>query len=321
LHLLIALISLLSLPLSGSCSCAPSDTLMLELERAVWLDSQGALNLSGLALGDDGYLYFSDDNGPAPVGWQLQNPVLLRIRLEDVLDSSNANPRLEALEAAGEENPFEAMAEQGGKAHKFDLEGVAVAGDGKLWTVDERDRLLIEHDTDSGAMRQVAGYGKLASWHEQLASGRINNGFEGIALLEDKLFLANEMFPGLIVRYTLSGTGEIEPDTVFRITGNHDITGLECDSGSLYALGRSASTVYRLDPETGAVAAVASFRREGDLPRYRYAQRMDHYRNSEGLAVGGGRIFIVMDGNFQPCLEKGNQRLPLLLIYRRPNGF
>ena len=89
----------------------------------------------------------------------------------------------------------------------------------------------------------------------------------------------------------------------------------------LYALGRSASMVYRLHPETGKVAAVATFAREGDDPRYRYRQPMDHYRNSEGLAVGGERIFIVLDGNFQPCLENGNQRLPLLLIYRRPAGF
>lgn len=321
MQLLIILISLLSLPLSSSCLSAPADTLVLELERAVWLDSRGALNLSGLALGNDGYLYFSDDNGPAPVGWQPQNPVLLRIRLEDVLDSSKANPRLEVLDATGDNSPYSTMAELGGKAHKFDLEGVAVAGDGKLWAVDERDRLLIEYDTGSGTMRQVAGYGKLSSWHEQLASGRINNGFEGIALLEDKLFLSNEMFPGLIVRYSVSGAVEIEPDTIFTIEGNHDITGLECNSGALYALGRSASSIYRMDPETGEVTAVASFSREGDHPRYRYAQRMDHYRNSEGLAVGGGRIFIVLDGNFQPCLENGNQRLPLLLIYKRPDGF
>ncbi len=320
MQLLIALILLILVPLSGSCSSAP-DTLVLELERAVWLGSRGAMNLSGLALGDDGYLYFSDDNGPAPVGWQRQNPVLLRIRLEKVLDSSNENPRLEILDAGGEGNPFERMAEQGGKAHKFDLEGVAVAGEGKLWAVDERDRLLIEYNTASGEMRQVASYSELASWHEQLAGGRINNGFEGIALLGRRLFLANEMFPGLIARFTLDSAGGVKPDTIFTIEGNHDITGLECSDGALYALGRSASMVYRLDPETGAVNAVASFALEGDDPRYRYRQRMDHYRNSEGLAVGEGRIFIVMDGNFQPCLEDENQRLPLLLIYKRPAGF
>ncbi len=321
MQLLIALISLLTIPLCGWCAAAAPDTLVLELERALRLQSQGALNLSGLALGGDGYLYFSDDNGPAPVGWQLQNPVLLRIRLEDVLESSNKNPRLEALEALEDQNRFASMAERSGKAHKFDLEGVAVAGDGKLWAVDERDRLLIEFDPGSGAMRQVAAYRELALWHDQLAGGRINNGFEGIALLEDKLFLANEMFPGLIARYTLDSTGGVKPDTVFAIAGNHDITGLECSDGALYALGRSASMVYRLDPETGQVTAVASFRREGDDPRYRYRQRMDRYRNSEGLAVGKGRIFIVLDGNFQPSLVDDNQRLPLLLIYKKPAGF
>ena len=321
MQLLIALLSLLSLPLSGACGAEKPDTLVLELERAVRLESRGSLNLSGLALGGDGYLYFCDDNGPTPVGWHQQNPVLLRIRVEDVLDSANETPVLEELEISDGENAFAQLAVSGGKAHKFDLEGLAAAGNGRLWAVDERDRLLLEYDISSGSIRYLAGYRELALWHEQLAGGGINNGFEGIALLEDRLYIANEMFPSLIVRYRVDNSDEIVPDTVFAIKGAQDITGLESSDGALYALGRSASLVYRLDPSSGEVAAVATFRREGDSQGYRYRQRMDQYRNSEGLAVGDGRIFIVLDGNFQSSLVDENQRLPLLLIYKRPAGF
>ena len=316
----ISLLVLLAVVFPVSACAGPADTLQLELERAVWLESRGALNLSGLTLGGDGYLYFTDDNGPAAIDWQPQNPVLLRIRVDSVVDRAIEYPCLEALEVEGD-MAFAQIAESGGKAHKFDFEGVAAAGGGKLWVVDERDRLLLEYDPASRALKKIAGYRELAAWHERLSRGGINNGFEGIALTGRWLFLAHEMYPNLIVRYGLGKDGGMAAEKVIEIAGSSDITGLESSDGALYALGRTGSMVYKIDPESGEVVSAATFRREGDDSRYRYRQRMEHYRNSEGLAVGGGRIFIVLDGNFQSSLVNDNQRQPLLLIYRRPEGF
>lgn len=319
MRLVILLISVSALCVHPA-ACGPTDTLRLELERAVWLESHGAMNLSGLALGDDGYLYFTDDNGPAPAGWQPENPVFLRISVDALLESGTENPVLEVLQA-GSGSAYASLADSVGKRHKFDLEGVAAVGSGRLWATDERDRLLIEYDIASGALRPLAGYGALASWHEQLADGGINNGFEGIALLGNHLFLAHEMYPNLIVRYKLDENSIPAAEKVIEIKGSSDITGLASRDGALYALGRTGSMVYRLAPKSGEVTAVATFGNEADDLRFRYRQRMDFFRNSEGLAVGGGRIFIVLDGNFQPNMEDEQQRRPLLLVYRRPEGF
>src|SRR4030042_890861 len=86
----------LCLPGFLACSAA-ADTLQLKLVRAVFLQSGGARNLSGMALDSDGWLYFCDDNGPAPPDWRLGNPVILRVRLDSVLDSSVSMPVLEEL--------------------------------------------------------------------------------------------------------------------------------------------------------------------------------------------------------------------------------
>jgi hypothetical protein len=181
--------------------------------------------------------------------------------------------------------------------------------------------MLLEFDTNEGTLRQVAGYRVLSTWDDRLATGRVNNGFEGIAVLGNKLFLANEMFPNLIARYSLATGDSVVPDTIIEIEGSSDICGLEAADGNLYALGRTGSTVFKLDPASGKVLARVSFGREADNPEYRFRQRMDHFRNSEGLAVGGGRIFVVLDGNFQSGIGDENERRPLLLIYRQPVGF
>ena len=91
------------------------DTLQLELARAVFLESSGALNLSGLTLSADGWLYFCDDNGPAPPDWKLDNPVILRVRIDSVINPAATFPELEAIAPASGSEAFASLA---GKARK-----------------------------------------------------------------------------------------------------------------------------------------------------------------------------------------------------------
>jgi len=309
----------LALTFLPACVMAQVDTLALELYRAVFLESGGAFNLSGLTATADGWLFFSDDNGPAPDDWSAPNPVLLRIRTAAVLDTSLARPALERVDPAAGDLAWSQLAGSAAKTWKYDLEGIAEIYPGKLWMADERDRLVIEFDLEKKSLRLVAGAAALAGWDERLAAGGINNGFEGIARVGKRLFLAHEMTPNLIAVYTLGDT--LAAEGTLEIAGSYDINGLEADGRYLYALGRTPSLVYKLDPETGKVVGAANFRREADDLRYRYRNRMDFYRNSEGLALDKSFIYLVMDGNFQPLVEDPGQSLPLLLIYRRPPGF
>ena len=295
------------------------DTLQLELTRAVYLESSGAFNLSGLALSEDGWLYFCDDNGPAPPDWTCDNPVILRVPLDSVLRAGAAVPELEPVELVSRPDAFAAVAEQTGKVFKYDFEGIEVAAPGRLWLVDERDRLLLEFNLASKMFTCIATPEVLIQHREDLSLGRINNGFEGITRIGSRLFLAHEMMPALIVSMHLDR--DFEPAGAFRIEGGYDITDLDSDRGSLYALGRTGSLVYKIDPESGKTLAAASFRKVGDSRRYRYVNRREFYRNSEGLVVKGGHILVVLDGNFQRSLEDSTQRAPLLLVFKRPENF
>ncbi|OGG00458.1 MAG: hypothetical protein A3F83_07290 [Candidatus Glassbacteria bacterium RIFCSPLOWO2_12_FULL_58_11] len=318
---LLAIIPALLLPLEYRPLQAGSlpDTLQLKLVRHVILESDGALNLSGMAASEDGWLYFCDDNGPAPPDWQPENPIILRVRLDSVLDPAAKAPRLELVEPAGGRAAFAALAGETGKAFKYDLEGIEVAAPGRLWLVDERDRLLLELDLASGKLSCLAGPEVLLQGRKDLAAGRINYALEGVARVGNRLFIAHEMLPNLILSYNIAAN--FSAGRVIDIPDSYDFCDLDRDRGSLYALARTRSLVYKIDPDEGKLLAVAEFRLTADNPAYRYRNREDFYRNSEGLVVKGRNIFIVLDGNFQTRLEDSNQRAPLLLIFDRPAGF
>lgn len=295
------------------------DTLQLELTRALYLESSGAFNFSGLALSEDGWLYFCDDNGPAPPDWKPDNAVILRAALESVIHPDSAVPVLQVIEPASGSAAYATLAEKAGKAFKYDFEGIAIISPGILWLVDERDRLLLEFNLSSRTMACIATPEVLIQHREDLAEGRINYGFEGIARIGNRLFLAHEMMPNLIVSMRLDR--DFEPGEVIQIEGSYDINDLDSDRGVLYALGRTGSLIYKIDPQSGKTLAVASFRKVADNSKYRYVNRRDFYRNSEGLVVRGKHILVVLDGNFQPTLEDSTQRAPLLLVFNRPENF
>ena len=294
-----------------------ADTLRLKLLKAVFLEGAGVYNLSGMALSADGWLYLSDDNGPAPPGWEVENPVLLRLKVDSLIDPKIAVPHIEALEIG--QDAFARLAKQTGKMFKYDLEGVAVADKNRLWAIDERDRLLLEYDLSTGSLTCLAGPEELLKGQDDLASGRINNGFEGITVIGKRLFLAHEMFPNLIASYRLNG--KLEPGPRITLEGSSDINGLDLDRGFLYALARTGSMIYKINPENGQTSTVAEFRETADSSAYRYQNPREYYRNSEGLAVKGGYIFVVCDGNGKFILGNPDQRAPLVLIFKRPETF
>jgi len=228
-------------------------------------------------------------------------------------------PRLEAVKLGLTSEEFARVADQVGKVFKYDLEGLDLVAPNRIWAVDERDRLILEFDLGAGSMKPLAGPEVLLRGQQDLAAGRVNNGFEGIARLGNKLFLAHEMRPCLVVSYLLNH--KLEAGQRIIIQGALDINGLDSDNGFLYVLARTKSLIYKIDPAKGSILALADFSEAADNRKYRYFNRQDYYRNSEGLVVKGKYILVVMDGNFQSTMEDPEQRAPLLLIFERPENF
>ncbi|MEA2064180.1 MAG: esterase-like activity of phytase family protein [Gemmatimonadota bacterium] len=291
----------------------------LSLWRAVFLAGAEGANTSGMTMGEDGWLYLVDDRGPAPPGWTADTPILYRVPADSLTGGSCYVPPLEAIRFSAEGGGFAALAKAAHKRHKFDFEGVASVGLGRFQAVDERGRLILELDCLQGSVKLVADEKTLLQGQEDLAGAGVNRAFEGIAMIGDRLFLAHEMSPSLIMRYSLEGG--IKPEGRILIEENFDITGLDSDGGWLYALGRMQSKVFKIDPASGRAVARADFSQYADSSAFRYRNKMDFFRNSEGLVVKGDFIFIVLDGNGQPILDDPEQRAPLLLIFNRPPGF
>ena len=211
------------------------------------------------------------------------------------------------------------LAGQDDTQHKFDLEGLVSVGENRFWAVDERDRLLLELDIEKGTLKLVASARTLLEGQEDLGGGGINRSFEGITKISNRLFLAHEMMPSLIVCYRVDGG--LRPSGRILIDGSLDLTGADSDKGRLYFLGRMNSTIYKVDPESGSVIARADFSEIADSTAFRYQNPMDFFRNSEGLVVQGDFIYVVLDGNGKSILSDPLQTAPLLLIFSRPPGF
>jgi len=294
--------------------------LKLNLRRAVFLEGSIFGNSSGLAMAGDGYLYLVDDRGPTPPDWRMEAPVLYRVPVDSLVNPSSRVPPLEAITIFKDTGAFASLAEKAKKYHKFDLEGVAWVGQNRFWAVDERDRLLLELDIGKGTIELVAPAESLFLGQDDLGGGGINRSFEGITRIGDRLFLAHEMMPNLIVCYSLE-SGSLRPVGRLPIESSFDLTGADSDNGWLYALGRMNSAVYKVDPASGNVAARADFHETADSSAFRYQNPMDFFRNSEGLVVKGDFIYVVLDGNGKSILSDPEQRAPLLLIFDRPPGF
>lgn len=313
----LTILSFLLTACTGGADAVP-DTFDLQLERAVFLDHEGVYNLSGVACGPDGRVYFVDDNGPSPPDWKEHAPVLLMARLSDFVDPGPERVRLERAVPPGVRFDFAGPAVSFGKNHKYDLEGVTVLPGGRIWAVDERDRLLLELEPSSGRVSLVAGPEELLGTWPEFHGSRFNFALEGLTLIGERLFIAWEMHPAAILVYRIKER-RLEPGKKIEVENTLDLNGLSSDNGFLYALGRTNSEVYKIDPESGRTLSVARFKTYADSSAYRYANNPEYY-NSEGLSVTGKHILVVLDGNMHPIRSSG-ERAPLLFVFQRPEGF
>ena len=310
------ILGLLMLAWPAGLAAAP-DSLDLRLQKAVFLDFEGVYNLSGISASPDGWVYVSDDHGPSAPDWSEDNPVLLKARMDRILAPDQKRVKLERVEPSGMRFDFAGAAARLGKHHKFDLEGVMVLPGGNLRAVDERDRLMLEFKPASGKIDRIAGPEELIQPWPELLEKNINTALEGLAVIGDRLFIAWEMRPSLVLAYRMKG-GALSPEKKIAVENTLDLNDLSADNGFLYALGRTNGEVYKIDPESGKTLSVARFKVYADSSAYRYANHPEYY-NSEGLTVTGKHILVVLDGNMQ-VLGNG-ETAPLLFVFRRPEGF
>jgi hypothetical protein len=267
------------------------------------LPSADEFEASGLLLLPDGGLLTISDHGPE----------LYRVKF---LEDTNAADLVRLPDCFSEEQlaPFTAQ-----KTGHYDCEGIARDSQGRLYVCEEMDRWILRFDPKLKAVERLDV--DWSSVRKYFHPTERNASFEGVAIGDGKLYVANERQLGRIIVVDLDTLKVVEDFVVRPSTSQaRDIhySDLSWFDGSLFVLLRESHVVLRVDPATKKVLAEYDF---GELERQPEVIYRNPYPTSlmEGLAVDRDFIWLVTDNNGRPRARHPNDTRPTLFKCPRPD--
>ncbi len=201
---------------------------------------------------------------------------------------------------------------------RFDTEGVAVDPDGNIYTCEESRRWILRYDL---AKRSISRLNIDFSSVDKYFSIDPNASFEGIAVGNGKLYLANErQRPRLIVvdLKTLKVADDFEVTATWVALGGPQYSDLSWFDQALYVLDRNHRAILKVNPETHQVVAEYSYERMELAPEVAYKINFPT-GTMEGLAVDANYFWLVTDNNGLPRQKYPRDSRPTLFRCRRPD--
>jgi hypothetical protein len=303
------LLALISCARTQPASTPPPAPLVLE--RAIALSGPGDFQPSALAL-RQGHLYTVSDKS---------SDTLLEINLGEIWTSEinlgEAGRRGKGgkinLGGEGEAGVGIGFAEGG-----LDLEGIAVEGGGDFLVVSEAfGRVLRVPAGGTGARWVEIDFAGAARAVGLLATA--GAGFEGVAVLGDRLIVAAEREPrGLVVaRAGRVWAWQMEASVVPLPRGRRpDFSDLTVDRGRLYALVRNADAIVELLPAGDRFVEGRWWSFAEAVAAYPYQDR--RFGMAEGLAMDAEHVYVVLDNNGTPRVGASLDRRAMLFVFARP---
>lgn len=199
----------------------------------------------------------------------------------------------------------------------FDCEGIARDSEGRFYICEERRRVIFRCDPKSGKTdRLPIVWGKAEDYFSTVDK---NASFEGVAVGDGKLYVANERSSAVIIEVDLSSlkakkTFVVQP-AKSSFFGLH-YSDLCWFDDQLWVLCRQHRVVLKVDPKSRQVLDEFDY---GDIEEslgYRTGLPMGLM---EGLAVSKDSIWIVTDNNGDPRGRTGNDTRPTLVRCPRPD--
>jgi hypothetical protein len=186
---------------------------------------------------------------------------------------------------------------KGEKFGRYDCEGIAQDAEGRLYLCEEADRWILRCDPKTKLVERLAiDWSPAKQYFSPLDR---NASFEGIAVGEDRLYVANERQLGRIIAVDLK-TLRVVDDFAVRAWGSNaqDVhySDLSWFEGALYVLLRESRCVLQVDPKSHRVLAEYSFREMERAPDVLY-RLLYPTGNMEGLAVDREHIWLLTDNN------------------------
>ncbi len=279
----------------------------LSAEKHWQLDSGGKdFGASGLALLGSGDLLTVRDHGPE----------VYRI----IFSADGKEAKLASLPdcfTASQVAPF------GKEKHGYyDTEGIARDDQGRLYICEETDRWILRWDPKTKKVERLQ-----IDWtpvQKYFDPKDRNASFEGIAVGDGKLFIANERQQARLIVVDLA-TLKIVDD--FTVSPSHPIIfGLQYSDLSwfnheLFMLMREDRLLLKINPSTHVVLAEYQYRAMEHDPEVDYEPLFSFYQTGfmEGLAVDADFFWLVTDNNGKARKKYPRDTRPTLFKCRRPD--
>src|SRR5437588_422263 len=199
----------------------------------------------------------------------------------------------------------------------YDSEGMAQDDQGRFYVCEEANRWILRcNPGDPEAERLEIDWAPV----KKFFSSDRNASFEGITVLGDKLFVANERNNAVIIVVNLKTLKVLSSFQVFpkkpSFLGTHYSDLSRCD-GKLYVLCRQHRVILEVDPDTHQVLAEFDY---GDIEGELGYETRYPVGIMEGLAVTRETFWLATDNNGLPRLKEPNDIRPTLLKLQRPDA-
>jgi hypothetical protein len=199
----------------------------------------------------------------------------------------------------------------------FDCEGIARDERGRFYICEERGRSIFRCDPKTGRTERLPiDWGPVKDYLSAIDS---NASFEGIAIGQGKLYVANERSSAIIIEVDLASLKVkghfVAPPSKSSFFGLHysDLCWFE---DQLWVLCRQHRVILKVDPRTHRVLEEFDYRDLEESLGYRTGLPVGIM---EGLAVSKDCIWIVTDNNGDPRGRTGNDTRPTLVRCQRPD--
>jgi hypothetical protein len=208
-----------------------------------------------------------------------------------------------------------------GRAARFDIEGLAIDPEGRLYLCDESRRWILRCDPRQDRVERLT-----IDWtpvQPFFADPGANAAFEGIAVGDGRLYLANERAQARLIVVDLATLRVVDHFVVRPAAGTlwePHYSDLCWFAGRLYVLLREARCVLAIDARSHRVTAEYDYRALEADPEHDYIRALPFAGLMEGLAVDDTHLWLVTDNNDRPRVRDLADRRPTLFRCPRPDA-
>jgi len=199
---------------------------------------------------------------------------------------------------------------------RFDIEGLALDSSGILYACDEFERRVLRFSSQ-GQLDSIPI--DLEATAEFFSKTDVNASFEGIAIGDGHLYLANERNRGRLIDLDLK-TGELLSSFVCKtgtsIWPDTHYSGLDWHNGKLFALVREEQAIIEIDPEGKTVDRVFRYHGIEFDKQHRYRTLVPFAGVMEGLLIEADVFWLLTDNNGQARFADKTDSRPTLFKCR-----